>query len=300
MQRITRLIAPTSAPARRGARLAGALVLACGAVIALQVGAGPKGVHLHVESSGRNGNAPDTRVVTDTSGNVTREYRAQVGKNGRLAETYTENGVAKPITADTRRWLADVSRIAPPPPPPAPPHAPAAPPAPPPPPASAVPAPPAPPAPPPYDPDRKASAATPIAPVTPPAPATRATPVTPATPTTPRTPNAIPAAHAMPAPVAFVPPPPPPAPPSITDSSEFKALMRQVVGDRGVQAALGTPVAVTGREISGGMSIDDDRGHADMRMTLRGPKGESRVHVVAQRSDGAWATETVNVEGPSR
>ena len=70
-------------------------------------------------------------------------------------------------------------------------------------------------------------------------------------------------------------------------------------------AALGllpgrTPIRVSGRELHGEMNVDDDRGHADMRMTLRGPKGESMVHVIASRAHGAWSTRTVDVEGPAR
>ncbi|WP_407910265.1 cytochrome c oxidase assembly factor Coa1 family protein [Lysobacter claricitrinus] len=298
MQRITRLIAPTSAPARRGARIAGLVLLVAGALTAWQVGAGPKGVNIHIESSGKNGNVPDVSVITDNNGTTTREYRGQRNLDGSLVESYTENGVAKPITPATRQWLADVSRIAPPPAPPAPPPPPAP---------LAVPAPPPPPPPPVYDPKAHATAAAPVAPAAPASPVALPAPVAPATPNAVparmRAPKGAPAAHAVPAtaPTAAIPPPPaPPAPPAITDSAEFKALLQKVSADRGVQSALGTPVSVSGRELHGEMNVDDSRGHADMRMTLRGPKGESMVHVVARRERGTWATETVNLEGPPR
>ncbi|WP_133499019.1 cytochrome c oxidase assembly factor Coa1 family protein [Cognatilysobacter terrigena] len=304
MQRITRLIAPLPPPARRGARIAGLLLLVGGALTAWQVGAGPKGVHIQVESSGKNGNVPDVRVITDNNGTVTRQYRGQLNKDGRLVETYTENGVAKPITPATRQWLADVSHIAPPPLPPAPPAPP------PPPPRLGVPAVPAPPAPPVYDPAHHATAAAPAAPAAPASPMTLPAPVASAAPAAPNVSDApLPppkparaARPALPAPPADVPPPPPapPAPPAITDSAEFKSLLQKVSADRGVQAALGVPITVSGRELHGEMNVDDGRGHADMRMTLRGPKGERLVHVVASRSGGAWATQTVNVEGPAR
>ncbi|WP_162823818.1 cytochrome c oxidase assembly factor Coa1 family protein [Lysobacter sp. TY2-98] len=306
MQRITRLIAPTSAPARRGARVAGLLLLVGGALAAWQVGAGPKGVHIQVESSGKNGNVPDVRVITDNNGKVMRQYRGQLNKDGSVVETYTEDGVTKPITARTRQWLADVSRIAPPPAPPAPPPPPAP---------MAAPAPPPPPAPLLYDPAHDATTAAPAAPAAPASPVALPAPVASAAPAAPNMsaaplppakpahaarPTAAPAPHAAPALDADIPaPPPPPAPPAITDSAEFKSLLQKVSADRGVQAALGTPIRVSGRELHGEMNVDDQRGHADMRMTLRGPKGERMVHVVASRNGGAWSTQTVNVEGPA-
>src|SRR5699024_4395410 len=129
----------------------------------------------------------DFRRITATGLDKRREYEANVGADGAIAETYRENGEARRIDADVRTWIDEVSRLSVPPPPPLPP-----------------------------------------APPSPPSPASPASPPSPASPASPPSPPSPMDDAAMPAPPA---PPPPPAPPSITEASDFKAILRLVAAD---------------------------------------------------------------------
>jgi beta-lactamase regulating signal transducer with metallopeptidase domain len=147
MKRITRLLSESTGAARWRLPVA-ALVLVCStSLLATQLGVtGHKlpSITIHSTTSGVLGPG-DTREISATGLDKQRYYFAAVDANGRLRETYKEDGQAKAIDAAARRWIVEVDRLsvppAPPPPPPAPPPPPD------------LPIPPMPPAPPPPPPE---------------------------------------------------------------------------------------------------------------------------------------------------
>ena len=99
-------------------------------------------------------------------------------------------------------------------------------------------------------------------------------------------------------PAAPVPPlpPTPPTPPSLTDSVEFKSLLRLVVANPQVVAKLGTPVTAAPDTVDGHIRLDDGEGDADLSFQLSGPKGQAEVRVVANLKKHAWTLETVDLQ----
>lgn len=127
----------------------------------------------------------------------------------------------------------------------------------------------------------------------------------PAPPAPPAAPAAPPAAPAV-APISAVPPAPPvapaappapPAPPAVTDSQSFKALLRLVVADAGVAAAVGAPARVTS-EVDGRIELDGANGEADLDFELAGPKGRTTVHVNAERTGSVWKIQNITLSPP--
>lgn len=148
MQRITRLLSAPPTRGRWGARAGLVVLVASGALLVSQIGIsgqGPAGIRITSSTDGvlRPG---DVREITATTLGTKRHYRGSVDAQGRLVEVYRENGRVRPLDADARRWVADVTRFSVPPPPPLPPMPPMPPAAPG---NTALPVPPTPPAPPP-------------------------------------------------------------------------------------------------------------------------------------------------------
>lgn len=141
MKRITRLLSTPPARARWGAAIGAGILAVSGVVLASQLLLAHEGRHgLHIRSSTDATLGPgDSREVSAYGPDGWRHYTVSVGKDGRQTETLEVDGKRQPVTAETRRWVADILRGATPPPPPAPP---------PPPPIAALPVPPPPPAPP--------------------------------------------------------------------------------------------------------------------------------------------------------
>lgn len=143
MKRITRLLSPEPisrpSPTLRWAVPVGIVAVVCsGALLATQLQrpiapAAPVSMPAHpttqIDISSDN---QTFRISEATSLSGRRTYRSTVNAAGKKIESYTVNGEAQPINADTRRWIAHMIEGARdvPLPPPAPP-APAAPPAPP-------------------------------------------------------------------------------------------------------------------------------------------------------------------------
>jgi hypothetical protein len=151
MQRITRLLSNIprgAAPSRGRWRIpaAVAVIVVSGTVLATQVGVtGHAMPGLRIESSTDGVLRPgDVRVITATGLDKKREYRVAIDPQGRLVESYKEDGQLRPIDRGVRTWIAEATRLSVPPPPPVPPKPPV-PPAPPRP-IGAMPPPPAPPA----------------------------------------------------------------------------------------------------------------------------------------------------------
>jgi beta-lactamase regulating signal transducer with metallopeptidase domain len=141
MQRITRLVSGPPSRGRWGTRAGIAVLVAAGAVLAVQAGVtGHMRPGLRIRSTTDGVLGPgDMREISAHGLDGDRYYRADVDANGRLTEVYKRGGQVRPLDANARRWLAEVTRLSVPPAPPLPP---------PPPPLANLPAPPPPPAPP--------------------------------------------------------------------------------------------------------------------------------------------------------
>jgi hypothetical protein len=74
--------------------------------------------------------------------------------------------------------------------------------------------------------------------------------------------------------------------------------MELVAANPTVTAKLGTPLVAAPGPINGNISLDDGEGEGegDLRFTLRGPKGSAHVRVEADRNDGVWTLESVDLE----
>ena len=121
---------------------------------------------------------------------------------------------------------------------------------------------------------------------------------------TPPPPPPPPPAPPAPPPIGELPPPPlPPPPPDIRDLAMFKSLMQQVTADPRVVAMLGSPAVLASRDVNGHLQIGNGTrpdGEADIRFTLRGPKGQANVHVDAQLSEGQWSMDPVEFQSGVR
>jgi hypothetical protein len=101
------------------------------------------------------------------------------------------------------------------------------------------------------------------------------------------------------------PPPPsiaelplPPPPPALTDSVEFKELMRVVAADGRVAARLGVPLEADPQSVSGSINLDGEgnsSGDADFSVVLSGPKGHAKIHFVGERSARVWRLRTLDI-----
>lgn len=136
--------------------------------------------------------------------------------------------------------------------------------------------------------------------VPPPPPAPPAAPAPPAPP--PPAPNAD-----LDGTVELIGPPPPalpaapaapPAPPKLTESSAFKEILRLVAADPRVVSEVGNPVTADPDSVGGNLRIDRDEGEANLRFDLGGPRGRTQVRVNAERVNGVWKLETVNLSAP--
>jgi beta-lactamase regulating signal transducer with metallopeptidase domain len=111
------------------------------------------------------------------------------------------------------------------------------------------------------------------------------------------------------------PPPPPPAPPSppeiaqlpalpeippVTDSHEFKDLLRTLASDQRVASRLGNPIEVATETVHGHINLqgsNDSSGDAGFTFVLSGPKGHAKVSFSGERSEGIWNISTLDI-GP--
>lgn len=66
-----------------------------------------------------------------------------------------------------------------------------------------------------------------------------------------------------------------------------------------VTAALGSPLD-SDWMMKGSVQINNDRGDADVRYRIHGPRGEGWVHVVGERVDGRWQYRRMEAELPGQ
>jgi beta-lactamase regulating signal transducer with metallopeptidase domain len=113
VQRIARLL---SSPPRRGrwralAVLGAAVTLSAALLIALIGIGGGHPPDLQVRSSTEGDLGPgDYREITANGPDKQRFYLASIDAQGRLTETYREDGRVRPIDADVRRWVVEVTQ----------------------------------------------------------------------------------------------------------------------------------------------------------------------------------------------
>lgn len=107
-------------------------------------------------------------------------------------------------------------------------------------------------------------------------------------------------------PMPPLPPPPPPAPPlpplpplgTVADAGPIHDLAMLVFADAGVVARIGAPVRLLDDELDGRIEMSDgnSNGTASLAFDLAGPNGEITAKVVADRKDGAWVVQSIDVE----
>jgi hypothetical protein len=75
------------------------------------------------------------------------------------------------------------------------------------------------------------------------------------------------------------------------------------VAEPRVVAALGTPVVVLRKGVTGNIDIhgwNEHDGDAQFEFNARGPKGEARLRVRAERKADAWSIDDVEVRALDR
>lgn len=115
-----------------------------------------------------------------------------------------------------------------------------------------------------------------------------------ASPAPPPPPSAVEVAM-PPAPPA---PPTPPAPPQVTESYDFKEILRLVSADALIAKQLGQPVAVLPDSVDGFFRMrgaNGENGTANLSFLLSGPMGRARIMLTAEHAHGAWAILALNV-----
>ena len=120
-----------------------------------------------------------------------------------------------------------------------------------------------------------------------------------APPPAPPAPSAAPALPPLPpGNVELIGPPPPPQPPKLTESAAFKEILRLVAADPRVVSEVGNPITADPDSVGGNLRIDRNEGEANLRFELGGPRGHTQVRVNAERVNGVWKLETVNLSAP--
>lgn len=81
---------------------------------------------------------------------------------------------------------------------------------------------------------------------------------------------------------------------ALANSEPYRVAFEQVSRDPGVRERLGEPIERRGL-VQGHIEEADDRGKANLRFTVRGPKGEADVQVSAIRASGRWVERELRV-----
>lgn len=113
MNRITRLLSGTPARGRWWAPLGLIALLSTSALLAAQLNPSKaQAPSLRIESSTKSDwKAGDYRTITADGLDKHREYRRGVDAQGRILESYKEDGMPHPIDAEVRAWIDEASRL---------------------------------------------------------------------------------------------------------------------------------------------------------------------------------------------
>ena len=88
---------------------------------------------------------------------------------------------------------------------------------------------------------------------------------------------------------------------ALKSSDAYTVALDRAKQNPQVQAALGEPIEA-GYFVTGNISVNNDRGHADLSIPISGPKGTGTIHAVADKIGGEWKYKTLDVtpEGGER
>jgi beta-lactamase regulating signal transducer with metallopeptidase domain len=113
MNRITRLLSGTPARGRGWAPFGLVALLSTSALLAAQLDPSATPVpSLRIESSTLGEwTAGDYRTIAAKGLDRNREYRRTLDEEGRIVESYMENGVQRPIDGAVRAWIDEVARL---------------------------------------------------------------------------------------------------------------------------------------------------------------------------------------------
>ncbi len=78
------------------------------------------------------------------------------------------------------------------------------------------------------------------------------------------------------------------------DSIPYKEAMTSLKSNETVIAQLGEPIETNGM-IKGNIDIKGNQGSADYKIPVKGPKGEATLMVIAEKFNGNWKYEILQV-----
>ena len=81
---------------------------------------------------------------------------------------------------------------------------------------------------------------------------------------------------------------------AIKNSTPYSYALEQARQNEAVIMTLGEPIETDGI-MEGNLSFENNRGEADIKIPIKGPKGEAKVIVVGEKYDGEWTYEKLYV-----
>src|SRR5262249_21207140 len=86
---------------------------------------------------------------------------------------------------------------------------------------------------------------------------------------------------------------------ALKSSDVYKEALAKAKDNDAVKQALGEPVEDAFMPM-GSINIQNDTGHADLQVFLKGPKGAAQYHIVADKKGGKWTYQTLEVTVPEQ
>jgi len=78
------------------------------------------------------------------------------------------------------------------------------------------------------------------------------------------------------------------------ESTPYEAALTAAQSNEQVIEALGEPIETHGM-MRGNISFSNDDGSADMNIPITGPKGDAKLYVVGEKTNGVWTYEKIEV-----
>lgn len=78
------------------------------------------------------------------------------------------------------------------------------------------------------------------------------------------------------------------------DSVPYTVGMENLIKNKLVIEALGEPIEANGM-FQGNIRYNDDEGNADLKVPVKGPKGEATLLIIAVMNDDVWTYNTMEV-----